>query len=326
MTLEVAQIEYPLATLELEQRESGGGGVSWVRAMVLGELHHQRRDRETGEITTHVTDITIAYIEEVATATRAAIFAFEEYAREHGGTPYRFPVRLVHEDLGKTYGDILDTKVAPDSTGEPALFVKVAWRAMTWDAIQAEQVKYVSPGIARDYIDGRGKSYGRALVELSLTDSPRQEWIGTIQDTIALELARGENTSQSPDDSTTGDDMTPEEIEQLLERLAMIEQRLDALELEPEPVEAMTDEEEEVAAAAADEDDESITASAVRDIIRAELGELTAELRASRLNTSERGTPGNPTTEPRTESEWREHGRSKGLRGLALAEYVNNNV
>ena len=159
----------------LDITPSGKGKASWVRLLNGdSEVHDGKRTRR----------ITKDYLVKVAQEWRKANYTFDEIAKREGTKPYRFPAKINHTPDGKRYGDIVDMKVQ-----NGALFAKVEWNDSTWESIQANAYQHISVGIWPEFINQDGEKFGPIVTEISLTEWPRVQGIGTIQETLHMELA-----------------------------------------------------------------------------------------------------------------------------------------
>lgn len=332
--IEIEQTVPQVIELELafEHRVAGDPDdrTSWVKVLPVGEIHNGGR----------AVTVTLEYIEEVAANTRRALYAFEQYAKDAGQTPYRFPVLAVHKDEGKRYGELLDVKVSTDAAGEQALYNKICWSPATWAAIQAEEVQHISPKIMSGYQDGRGVAYGRLQVELSITGEPAQEYIGRIQDTLDLELSKQQG--QQP--------MTEEEKKQLEDLRQLIADQAKKLEDQAQeiadlkagsggegdppagdpPPAAKEGGEDGEGKEGEEEDEQKVEASKVAgqvvELIAPKLGELISSkveqaLSKSGLNLGEQGQSGNPPTGGALTIDLAlSKARDEGLKGTAAAQ------
>lgn len=172
---------------------------SWIFALPVGrEFWDGKRLRTVSEEEAQV------YLSN----TRAAMSFFDKSAPD-GGTPYRFPIKEDHKE-GKRYGDILDVKIAGEGDWF-GIWVKAGWNKTTWEEIAASNRKHVSIAI-RGFELEDGTQLGPTIVETSLTEDPRLQSIGTIQDTLDIKLSRTEagETEESMD----------EELKALLAKIA----------------------------------------------------------------------------------------------------------
>lgn len=152
--------------------------ISWVRGLVIGE-------HEVGAPGVKL-QVTPQLLSELSTQTNALIAALAAHAPPDG-TPYQLPVLREHAMDGEVEGSILTTKVGPDGQ----LYLKVHWTSRLWGAIQANAARYVSVRLERSYVTSWGESFGPVITEVSVTASPRLDVLGSIQDTLNLQLSRG---------------------------------------------------------------------------------------------------------------------------------------
>lgn len=173
--------------------------------------------------------------------TKSAMAFFDASAPE-GGTPYRFPIKEDHKG-GKRYGDILDVKLSGEGDWY-GVWVKAGWNASTWEEIEASTRKHVSIAI-RGFELEDGTQLGPTIVETSLTEDPRLQSIGTIQDTLDISLSQnGEEKSMD------------EEMKGLLAQLAEGQAAILAALQELTAAQDEEDEEEEQENASSSEEDE----------------------------------------------------------------------
>lgn len=184
-------------SVPLKGRAGAEGSESWIFALPVGrEFWDGKRLRTVSE------DEAQTYL-----ANTKAAMAFFDASAPEGGTPYRFPIKEDHKG-GKRYGDILDVKLSGEGDWY-GVWVKAGWNASTWEEIEASTRKHVSIAI-RGFELEDGTQLGPTIVETSLTEDPRLQSIGTIQDTIDIQLAQ-----QTDEENNMGD-----ELKQLLAKLA----------------------------------------------------------------------------------------------------------
>ena len=208
----------------LESRMSGGPAdrTSWVLALPEGKLVYK------GE----PVQITPDYLHLVASETRKALYAWADRATKAGTTAYRPPVIREHAWAGERYGDVLDAKVSSGPEGRDALWVKVAWSETTWDQIEAGAVAHVSVRVDGTFQDDSGEVFGPLVRELSLTASPALKAIGTIQDTLSIQLSDStyEVTLSDLSFAPTGEDPMEDLLQQIASMLTDMSARLEGLE------------------------------------------------------------------------------------------------
>lgn len=344
MTTHQPIFDFAKFALELQcRRVEGEERTSWVRALPARVIDDGKKAHE----------VTPEWLEEVARNTNKLIAAFQRYASEEGVSAYFLPVLDEHNFAGSTFGDLLAAKVAPDLAGTQSLYLKVKWSKPTWEGIQNGTIKYVSPRVDSGYSDVRGAKYGPIVRELSKTGTPVIEDLGTIQDTLSLELNR---LKQHANPNNKDDIMS--ELQQVLESLESLNNRLDTLdeqqqqllkleerlaalegnnepepEPEPEPAPEPTSEPEPepepepAPAPPADPSEPALAASRAEILANTSaMKELATELRLSRragaLNLHEPGDPGDPQGGKKTEQELLAMARGKGLKGLEATKWV----
>lgn len=177
---------------------------------------------------------------------------FTSLANGADTSPYRFPVKINHtRGSGDSMGNLLDVKVMKGKPNiKDGLYLSVEWNDTTWGEIQKGNYKYVSVGIKPEYTTQLGTTFGPIIVELSLTEYPRVQTIGTIQDTLDLQLANKINT----------EDIDMEEVKaMIMEMMAAMKEEIMA-ELKPEEAPEETPDEEMAEDVAPDAEMEEVPA------------------------------------------------------------------
>lgn len=209
--------------------------------------------------------------------TNVAIKSWESDTPD-GLSNYYPPVIKEHKLDGWRGGDIISAKIGGQADRH-GVYLQIDWRDKTWEQIESLETQHISIGTTSDYTDSRGRKFDTIIKELSLTEDPRLKDIGTIQDTIRLQLAETLKTKEEVK-------MTPEEmveaIAKLLARIEELEKQVGELKGEAVVEEAGA---EEVIAEELSEEDEDKIAMELADklVVRAtKLAE--AKLLKLRLN------------------------------------------
>lgn len=148
--------------------------------------------------------------------TNVAIKSWESDTPD-GLSNYYPPVIKEHKLDGWRGGDIISAKIGGQADRH-GVYLQIDWRDKTWEQIESLETQHISIGTTSDYTDSRGRKFDTIIKELSLTEDPRLKDIGTIQDTIRLQLAETLNNKVEVE-------MTPEEmVEALAKLLARIEE------------------------------------------------------------------------------------------------------
>lgn len=152
-------------------------------------------------------------------------------------TPYRFPVKINHNrGSGSSYGNLVDVKIVKDK----GLYLSVIWNDETWDDVQANTYKYVSAGIKPEYTTQLGNTFGPMIVELSLTEYPRVQSIGTIQDSLELRLSNIEEIEMNEETMKVIEAFVMEKVAMLKEEIMAelkAEQEVEEVEMAEEVIE-----------------------------------------------------------------------------------------
>jgi len=187
----------------------------------------------------------VDFLKAVASETRRALYLYETYAPKDS-KPFRMPVLLEHNRSGGRYGDILDLKLSGEGD-RFGLYVKVLPQEDVRLGINSGRIQFVSVGISGAYTDERGEVYSPYMSELSLVASPHLKSIGSIQDTLSLQLSEAVqaelNTLSEAEEMELAD-----KLEDILTRLKALEDAgvedeadLEDEEAPSEPVEASED-------------------------------------------------------------------------------------
>lgn len=207
---------------ETEIKASGNGNATWVKLLNVGsEIWDGRKMRMMDE----------QFIKTISSEWRKAQYSFDQIARENGTKPYRFPVKINHQTDGSRKGDIVDVKIK-----NGALYAKAEWTDVALAAIQSNDYQHVSIGVWPEYSNEKGEKFGPLITEFSITEYPRVQSIGTIQDTMELELSNKEMNMAT----VTKEEMEKQELEQEKEELEDMAEEREKLkkELEGEEMEA----------------------------------------------------------------------------------------
>lgn len=192
---------------------SGKKHESWVKAVPAGEkIIYKGREVEFSK----------AYLVKIAQESRKAYAYFDKKGIENSGSPYRFPVLRNHTHSHDREGDLLEFKVI-NKHGFDGLWIKARWTEETLSAIEEKKIKHVSVGITPEYKTETGKTFGPLIREMSLTSDPYLKSIGTIQDTIDVELS---NLEKLFDNIKKGEINMSEEMKEMMkammERFGMV--------------------------------------------------------------------------------------------------------
>lgn len=296
---------------------------SWVRLLHPTTVHLTRYEQSaSGEMVRHdrTTEVTPQLLAALVADTKRLFAAYDKLAGS--ATPYRPPVLREHERDGERVGTILDVKLA-----DGQLYALTEWSATAWQGVQNGTIRHVSAGWDYDFLLQDGSRYDVVLQEFSITSSPVLKSIGTIQDTLGLQLAEQRApTKEAP--------MDPEKVQEMLDALASALEKIAALEAghaelmdkiaalegmamaEDKPAE-----EEEMA-----EDEPKGTPSAVgmdpeefANLLADRIGERFAHLNLS----APKGVPAAPRTNaPKTREQLATQLKAKGLKkDVFVAEY-----
>jgi len=190
---------------------SGRRNRSWVKLAPVGEVI-QYRGREV--------EFSQEYLQRlVAEGTKLNLY-FDQKADEHAGEAYRFPVLAEHQPKGERYGTVLQTKVA-DKHGFHGLWAHIEWADDTLEAIELNKVKHVSMYVLPEYETEDGETYGPIIREVSITVDQYLNSIGSIQDTLGLQLSK--------DALTELQDVDEDQMEELLKQLAALTDQVSAI-------------------------------------------------------------------------------------------------
>mgnify|MGYP001555669989 CR=1 FL=1 len=306
-------------TAELVLRQGGPERVTWVRALLGRTIHREMQGQPPWPGSPEL-------LREIAAETRRWMANLARYAEESGAdTPYTPPIYVSHDGTHGRRGDILDVKVAPVDDGDlMALFVKVRWNSDTWQEIEARRWTGVSVGV-KPMADSHGESYGPVLAELSLTEEPLVEDLGTIQDTITLTLSRGVEITAEV--TPTERDQMEEIMQELVGQMAAIMAKLDEMSAKMDEMSAMKDEDEMSAEMDEDKDEMSAMREAVeamRDVVTIlSASQAAAPVEVPEQNTEEPPTQAAPpSAAPRTDAEMIQAAREQGLKGAAAARWI----
>ena len=285
---------------------------SWVRLLPPERVHVPQEDG-----TTKILDATGDLIPRLVEQTKALLAEYDRVTPP-GSTPYRPAVLSEHTPDGARRGWIRDVKAV-----DGVLYALTEWTKAAWAQVQAEEVTHVSAGIEWTHTTHSGATFGPILREFSVTATPVVTSIGTIQDTLGVQLSR-------PPLTPPEDIMTPEQVQEFMEALASMQEahaalveRLDALEAaqmaydtskdEEEPVE-MADEPDMTPPNAGSPDADQLAAK----ITSAVVAQLSARL--GKLNLAAPPASGRATTQPRSKEQLRDQLKAQGLKGNALAD------
>lgn len=288
-------------SVRLRGTESEDANTSWIFALPVGRpFHDGNRERE----------ISHTQAQSLLLNTRRAMAYFESVAPP-GGSPYRFPIKAEHRGVDR-FGDIVGLKLAGDGDWF-GIWEKVRWNDQTWEAIQASEVEYVSIGVDSYRLED-GTEISPCIVETSLTNHPRIQSLGRIQDTLAVRLSQHvEETemeeleellntiTQTLTQIVEQQAETSQQVAQLADQIESLEAENTDDEEEPEgddePAEEEPDE-EEVAADQNDPDDDGGDDSQEGDGLRDTLGELNDTIQQMRASLDElKPAQGDPHTQ-----------------------------
>jgi phage I-like protein len=293
-----------------------GARTSWLKVLPTGSFHVGKKQP---------LEIDPEFIATLATQTNALIADFADHAPVNA-SPYQLPVLREHRMDGEVEGSILAAKVDED-----VLYLHVSWNADAWQKVLLNKMRFVSVRFDSEYVTAWGSSYGPVIREVSVTSSPRLDNIGTIQDTLSLQLSRKE-----------GESKMEEMIKALMEgQLAIIEGQQamagvineiaakvagpDApAETPPSTEEAQEAIDEQLSETPEEEDEMKEELARIKQ----ELSRVTAEIRSqssrlNRLNPGSQAAPVAPVaTKPRSYDDVEKLGRSKGLVGASLADFT----
>lgn len=311
---------------------------SWVFALPVGEpLLFWDEEAQDYSWTT----VDRAHAEALVANTNRAI---QDWAAETpaGRTPYRPPILREHQFEGWRGGDLTEARLAgSQAEGTFGIYLRTSWLPSLWDQIQEGSTAHVSIGTLNKYVDSKGRDYSPCIQELSITETPRLKNLGTIQDTVSLQLsdaiARGSKTM--------GYEEIMAMLQTVVDRLAALEEGLPALRQEvadvhavcKETLSAIADEaiaEEEAVEGEMDlmdpkEEEPKVEMSeeeVLAEILGLELAEKVQRLRKIKGNGKGQGLRLNdapsPSVKPapRREQDRLAQARSRGLSGLAAIE------
>lgn len=240
---------------ETEIKPSGNGKATWVRLLNVGsEVFDGKKMRMMSS----------DFIKSVVAEWRKAQYSFDLIAKENETKPYRFPVKINHKTDGSRKGDIVDVKI-----NNNALYAKAEWTEEALKAIESNDYQHVSVGIWPEYTNERGETFGPLIAEFSITEYPRIQSIGTIQDTMLLELSQIKDVNMS---TVTREDLDKLELEREKEELKKMQEEKEELEKKAELMEASEDapKEEEPKEEKTEMSEEM---QALKDMIKAEIME-----------------------------------------------------
>lgn len=240
---------------ETEIKPSGNGKATWVKLLNVGsEVFDGKKMRMMQE----------DYIKRVVAEWRKAQYSFDLIAKENDSKPYRFPVKINHRTDGSRKGDIVDVKI-----NNNALYAKAEWTEEALKAIESNDYQHVSVGIWPEYTNEKGETFGPLIAEFSITEYPRIQSIGTIQDTMLLELSQIKDVNMS---TVTKEDLEKLELEREKEELRKMQEEKEELEKKAELMEASEDEPKE------EKYEMSEEMQALKDMIKAEIMEEVKEM------------------------------------------------
>lgn len=170
--------------------------------------------------------------------TNAAILAWRQDAVEAGVSPFLPPVLREHQNQGWRGGSIHGAKVA-GSGAKYGIYLDVEWLPSVAADVRSNHTSFVSIGTLATYTDYQGREFSPVINELSITEDPRLKNIGKIQDTMSLRLSEALNYGERK--------MTEEQIKQLMDQLASISGRLDAIEARQAQIEEKMSEDMDLA-------------------------------------------------------------------------------
>lgn len=278
--------------------------VSWVFAMPLGEFTMEDNNGEVIQIY-----LSEALIGQIAHYTNLALAVFVKKAPENS-TPYRFPVLIEHEEDGRIYGEILETKLT-EAEGKNGLWVKVAWHKETFKEIEDDKIKFVSVGVSSNYLDEYGNRYPVILTELSLTTFPRMKCIGAIQDTLRLELSERKQMMKKEE---MAEGSQPEENK--AEEVTVEEEVTETEEVVEEPSDKMEELKELKEAVMKIADRLEFLAEMLEEMNKPKEEMKLSDSPKKKLNFSESTTPSN--IKPASQSDIIKHYKEQGLSGPEL--------
>ena len=145
---------------------------------------------------------------------------FTDLANAANKEVYRFPVKVNHNrGSGESFGKIVDVKIVKDNPNvKEGLYLSIEWNDKTWDDVKEGKFKYVSLGI-KPYTTQSGKEYYPVIVELSLCEYPRVQSLGTIQETLELELSNTEDFEMNEETKAMIEAMISERIAAMKEEI-----------------------------------------------------------------------------------------------------------
>lgn len=244
---------------ETEIKPSGNGKATWVRLLNVGsEVFDGKKMRMMSS----------DFIKSVVAEWRKAQYSFDLIAKENETKPYRFPVKINHKTDGSRKGDIVDVKI-----NNNALYAKAEWTEEALKAIESNDYQHVSVGIWPEYTNEKGETFGPLITEFSITEYPRIQSIGTIQDTMLLELSQIKDVNMS---TVTREDLDKLELEREKEELRKMQEEKEELEKKAELMEASEDEPKEEPKEEKTEMSEEM--QALKDMIKAEIMEEVREM------------------------------------------------
>lgn len=249
---------------ETEIKPSGNGKATWVRLLNVGsEVFDGKKMRMMSS----------DFIKSVVAEWRKAQYSFDLIAKENETKPYRFPVKINHKTDGSRKGDIVDVKI-----NNNALYAKAEWTEEALKAIESNDYQHVSVGIWPEYTNERGETFGPLIAEFSITEYPRIQSIGTIQDTMLLELSQIKDVNMS---TVTREDLDKLELEREKEELRKMQEEKEELEKKAALMEASEDapkDEEPKDEPKEEKTEMSEEMQAFKDMIKAEILEEVREM------------------------------------------------
>lgn len=198
-------------------------GESWVYLLGPGPIHVEK---DGGQLERR--DIRADYLRAVAEQTAKAL---RDAARRcpEGCTPWSFPVMRDHVAIGRREGDVIDARYARHGALE-GLWALIRWTPGAWREIKGRKIQHVSLGVEPSWRDETGVTYGPILWEVSITTHPRAKGIGTIQDTLALQMSERAGRGSQDMDAEMMTALLEAFGERLDQMQTAITERLDALE------------------------------------------------------------------------------------------------
>ena len=242
-------------------------------------------------------------LKEIVRETRKMNHYFDEIAN---GSAYRQPIWKDHHRSAEKEGSVMDIKMA-DKRGFNGIWTKLRRTPDAEEKIQNGSYEHVSAGIHAKYQRQESEeTFGPVIREVSFTSDPKLKNNGKIQDTLDVELSNylAEGGPNMPEELQNKLDAMMDAMEAMMVMIEDMQKEEDDEETDEEDEmdassdsdkeneEMSQDEDETVEANQEDvEDDDSLTLSAIEDLIDSKFSELTTQRNVPRTRQGSPETP-----------------------------------